>query len=113
MPTRVDSANWRQHFADLKSEGLDWFDFLSAIDRGDHVDVIARVADGSQARSALVVTAVSADLDSLTTLFAGAGWYERETREMFGIGFTGLTDQRPLLHRFFAEPPPLRKVLSP
>ncbi|MDO8733055.1 MAG: NADH-quinone oxidoreductase subunit C [Actinomycetota bacterium] len=109
MPTRIDSEVWLQHFAQLKSEGLGWFDFLTAIDRGDHVDVVARVTDQSQSRSALVTTAVSVEVASLTSLYAGAAWYERETLEMFGIGFAGLTDQRPLLHRFFPDPPPLRK----
>lgn len=112
MPTRIDASTWLQHFARLQSEGLEWFDFLTAIDRGDHVDVVARIADSSQARSALVSTAVNSELDSLTSLFAGASWYERETQEMFGIRFTGLGDQRPLLHRVFADPPPMRKSAS-
>lgn len=113
MPTRIDAANWTAHFAELQADGMVWFDFLTAIDRGDHVDVIACVADSSHTTSALVVAAVEGELDSLTGLFAGASWYERETQEMFGIGFAGLTDQRPLLHRFFVNPPPLRKSASP
>ena len=110
MPTRIDCATWVEHFADLQAKGLDWFDFLSAVDRGDHVDVIARVADHACAKSALVATAVFSELDSLSGLYAGASWYERETQEMFGIRFTGLADQRPLIRRTFLEPPPLRKT---
>lgn len=109
MPTRVEPADWLQHFSQLKTQGLHWFDFLTAIDRGDHVDVVARVADSSLTRSAFVTTAVSTELQSLTSVFAGAGWYERETAEMFGIRFIGLIDQRPLLHRVHPDPPPLRK----
>jgi len=109
MPTRIDASMWLQHFARLQSEGLEWFDFLTAIDRGDHVDVVARIADSSQSRSALVSTAVISELESLTSLFAGASWHERETQEMFGIGFTSLSDQRPLLRRALADPPPMRK----
>ncbi|MDO9485446.1 MAG: NADH-quinone oxidoreductase subunit C [Actinomycetota bacterium] len=109
MPTRVEPAGWLQHFSQLKTQGLHWFDFLTAIDRGDHVDVVARVTDSSLTNAAFVTTAVSTELQSLTSLFEGAAWYERETAEMFGIRFVGLTDQRPLLHREFPDPPTLRK----
>ncbi len=112
MPDRVDPQMWLEHFAQLKSEGLSWFDFLTAIDRGNHVDVIARVADATHSRSALVATAVVVELQSLTSVFAGASWYERETHEMYGVDFIGLSDQRPLLHRFFTDPAPMRKSLS-
>ncbi|MDP2013033.1 MAG: NADH-quinone oxidoreductase subunit C [Actinomycetota bacterium] len=112
-PIRVDAATWIEHFAGLKAQGFVWFDFLSAIDRGDHVDVIACVADLSHSQSALVTTAVSVELDSLSGLFVGARWYERETQEMFGIGFIGLVDQRPLIRRSFLNPPPLRKTATP
>ena len=109
-PTRVDPAAWLMHFAGLRDEGMVWFDFLTAIDRGDHVDVIARVADPLQSISALVTTAVTNELDSLTIVYPGASWHERETQEMFGIRFRGLHDQRPLIYREFVDPPPLRKA---
>ena len=108
-PERVDASDWVQHFARLQSEGLRWFDFLTAIDRDDHVDVVGVVADSAHARSSMVVTAVFAELASLTGLFPGASWHERETQEMFGIRFIGLPDSRPLIHRSFMAPPPMRR----
>ena len=51
---------------------------------------------------------------SLTPLFAGAAWHERETHEMFGIDFEGFVDGsgrglRPLLLPDGFEGTPLRK----
>ncbi|WP_281965532.1 NADH-quinone oxidoreductase subunit C [Serinicoccus marinus] len=53
-------------------------------------------------------------LASVTDLFAGAAWHERETHEMFGLGFTGFEDGtglglRPLLLPEGFEGTPLRK----
>jgi NADH-quinone oxidoreductase subunit C len=53
-------------------------------------------------------------LTSVTDLFAGAAWHERETAEMFGIGFEGFDDGtgmglRPLLLPDGFEGTPLRK----
>ena len=51
---------------------------------------------------------------SITDLWAGAAWHERETHEMFGIGFDGFEDGtgqglRPLLLPEGFEGTPLRK----
>lgn len=63
--------------------------------------VRTRIADG-------------APLPSITTLWRGAAWHERETHEMFGIEFTGFDDGsrlgvRPLLLPEGFEGNPLRK----
>lgn len=39
-----------------------------------------------------------AEIASLTTLFAGANWMERETYDFFGINFTGHPDLRRILN---------------
>jgi NADH-quinone oxidoreductase subunit C len=53
-------------------------------------------------------------LASLTGVFAGAAWHERETHEMFGLEITGFDDGsglgiRPLLLPDGFEGTPLRK----
>ena len=53
-------------------------------------------------------------LASITGVFAGAAWHERETYEMFGLAFDGFTDSsglglRPLLLPVGFEGTPLRK----
>ncbi len=37
------------------------------------------------------------EIDSVCDIFPGLEWHERETHEMFGIGFRGHPDLRPLL----------------
>ena len=48
-------------------------------------------------------------LATLTSVYAGANWHERETYEMFGIGFDGHPNLVPLLLPDGFEGNPLRK----
>jgi NADH-quinone oxidoreductase subunit C len=115
--------------------GMDYFDWLSAVDAPDGdppgVDVVLHVADS---RSAGPVTSTSTStravrrvllrarvpdddlrLPSLTAVWPGAAWHERETFEMFGVTFDGFDDGsgdwlRPLLLPDGFEGTPLRKT---
>lgn len=102
--------------------GMDFLDWLSAADQPDAdpagVDVVLHVADsGRAARRMLLRTRVpDADLQlpSLTGVWSGVAWHERETFEMFGVEFTGFDDRsgnglRPLLLPEGFEGTPLRK----
>ena len=46
---------------------------------------------------------------SITDIFRGAGWLEREVHDFFGIRFSGNPDLRPLLLPEDADYRPLRK----
>ncbi|MEU4906910.1 NADH-quinone oxidoreductase subunit C, partial [Streptomyces sp. NPDC022067] len=102
--------------------GCTYFDWLSAVDEpGTGFRVAAYVvalgtpgtpASGPGVRGLLVRTTVphdAATLPTATGVYAGAAWHERETHEMFGIGFTGHPGLAPLLLPDGFEGHPLRK----
>jgi NADH-quinone oxidoreductase subunit C len=92
---------------------LSYFDWLSAVDQeADGYDVVLHVYSIDRRHRALLRTRVSAAdpvLPSLAAVFPGAGWHERETYEMFGVGFTGHPGLTPLLLPDGFEGHPLRK----
>ncbi|MFG1909061.1 NADH-quinone oxidoreductase subunit C [Kribbella sp. NPDC048928] len=96
--------------------GFTFFDFLSASDElKAGFRVVTHLADfwgGSHVEHVLVRTLVpreGAVLPTLSELYAGANWHERETHEMFGIGFDGHPNLITLLLPDEFEGHPLRK----
>lgn len=136
---RVDPAEWWAEVAASRDAGYDFFDWLSAVDhtgaRGDGTHdepaeesghevgmlvVLHLMATGLESprplSRLLLETLVphGVGLDSVTSVFAGAAWHERETHEMFGVEFTGFDDGtghglRPLLLPAGFVGEPLRK----
>ena len=60
-------------------------------------------------RLRLAVPVEEAEVDSLTSLWPGANWLEREVWDMFGIGFRGHPDLKRILMYEGFEGHPLRK----
>jgi NADH-quinone oxidoreductase subunit C len=93
--------------------GMGFFDWLSAVDElADGFSVVCHLVNPDTHAHVLVRTRVPAEepvLATATTVFRGAAWHERETFEMFGIGFDGHADLRPLLLPEGFEGRPLRK----
>jgi NADH:ubiquinone oxidoreductase subunit C len=96
--------------------GLTFFDFLTASDElTDGFRVVTHLADfwgGAHVEHLLVRTLIPRDkpvLPTLSELYAGANWHERETYEMFGITFEDHPNLLPLLLPDGFEGNPLRK----
>lgn len=53
------------------------------------------------------------EVDTISGVFAGANWHERETHDFFGIKFIGHPDLSPLLLPEDADFHPLRKDFTP
>lgn len=109
---RIDASEWITEFAAFAQQGMIWFDFLAVIDRGENSEVLARVVNTHSQESAFVSTIVTGSIVSLTKIYPGAAWYEREAHEMFGVTFSGLADSRPLLFRKIPETSPMRKTVT-
>lgn len=120
----VGAGQWHAAVAAARDEGFALLDWLSAVDRTDDetapgFDVVCHLYDVSTpgALRGLLLTTRVADgepLASVTDVFPGAAWHERETHEMFGIPVEGFDDGtglglRPLLLPDGFEGTPLRK----
>jgi NADH-quinone oxidoreductase subunit C len=90
-----------------------FFDWLSAYDdKAAGLAVVAHVWSVGRCESVMLRTRVARDagrLPTLTGVWAGAAWHERETFEMFGISFDGHPQLVPLLLPEGFEGNPLRK----
>jgi NADH-quinone oxidoreductase subunit C len=129
----VPRERWHDALALARSDGgMDMLDWLSAVDEPDGdpagVDVVAHLVDTRSGRHVggpggpgmvrlLARTRLPMDdlaVASVTDLWPGAAWHERETHEMFGVRFDGFDDRtgqglRPLLLPDGFEGTPLRK----
>ncbi|WP_347350485.1 NADH-quinone oxidoreductase subunit C [Intrasporangium sp.] len=122
--TDVPLDEWAAVVGEHAAQGFSYFDWLTAVDETDAAqepgfDVVVHLMDVSapeRLSSVLLRTRVpdGAVVASLTPVFRGAAWHERETHEMFGIDFAGFDDGtglglRPLLLPDGFEGTPLRK----
>ena len=90
-----------------------YFDWLSAYDDTEAgIAVVVRLWSLANREGLLIRTRVPREggrLPSLTGLFSGADWHERETFEMFGVAFDDHPNLVPLLLPDGFEGNPLRK----
>jgi NADH:ubiquinone oxidoreductase subunit C len=98
----VPTEQWTA-FAAFAKETLDCrlFAFLSAVDwKEAGLDVVVRVDDTRGGLGLVMKTRLGpgvASCPSLTTVYRGANWMERECYDMFGIRFDGHPDLRRIL----------------
>jgi NADH-quinone oxidoreductase subunit C len=112
----LDGSRWVEAATavrDAPATAMRFFDWLSAYDDGAAgLAVVARVYSLDHHRGVVLRTSVPKDrpeIASLTQVWAGANWHERETFEMFGVVFTGHPNLVPLLLPDGFEGNPLRK----
>ncbi len=93
--------------------GCRWFDFLTAYDElAEGFSVVVHAWSLTHRHHVVLRTRVPRDdarLPTLTGVWRGANWHERETFEMFGVVFDGHPNLVPLLLPDGFEGNPLRK----
>jgi NADH-quinone oxidoreductase subunit C len=113
----VDPADWVAA-AEFARDALscDFFDWLTAVDELDRdpagLRVVLHVYSTTGRHHLLLRTLLAAPqphLPSLTPVYRGANWHERETAEMFGAVFDGHPNPLPLLLPDGFDGHPLRK----
>lgn len=122
----VDVHDWHDRVNQAHAEGFTFFDFLTVIERESDqrlvgvqppiFEILVRVTQPNFVHAltlSTVITSADPRLISITDIYPGADWHERECAEMFGVEFTGNLSHALLRHENVGAPP-LRKsvVLS-
>ncbi|MGC8835905.1 MAG: NADH-quinone oxidoreductase subunit C [Infirmifilum sp.] len=124
--TRVQSKNrvslddLLKEVEKLTSSGFTHLVAITAVDRGDKIEVIYHFSslNGSIVHLSVEVSKQAPVVPTLTSIVPGAAYYERETEELFGLKVEGLhnTSQRrfilPDCYPQDAPPPLLKEVKS-
>lgn len=112
----VPAGRWLQAVTRARDEAsllCNYFDMLCGVDeQADGFGVVVNLWSTTYRHRLLLRTVVPRDapqLASLTGVFRGAAWHERETHEMFGVIFEGHPNLVPLLLPDGFGAHPLRK----
>lgn len=113
---RVPAEEWGVFAQAAKDAGFDFCCDVTAVDwlraRPDRYEVVANLLSMSQRVRLRMITTVGRDdptVSSLTPIWPGAGFAEREAYDMFGIVFDGHPDLTRILMPDEWEGHPLRK----
>ena len=104
---RHDARCSFEQLADLA--GVDYLDFPGASDRYAVVYTLLSVTKGHRLWVKCLVNDPSPEVPSVTDIWRGADWMEREVWDMFGVRFSGHPDLRRILTWEGFESHPLRK----
>jgi NADH-quinone oxidoreductase subunit C len=113
--TEVLPQDWLATVEVLRADGFDYFDWLGCVDeigRRDCFRIVLVVRDlAHRAKPRMLNCSLPRDdprIETVSGVFAGAAWHEREVAELFGVEFVGGERRRLLLNPGF-EGRPLRK----
>ena len=108
----VAPAEWLAEVTTAHDEGYRFFDVLTAVDlEQEGFEVVLRLWDVARRLGCVLrcrCPREHAVLPTITPVYAGAGWHERATAELFGITFEGHPVEHLLLPERF-DGHPLRK----
>lgn len=114
MNEAVPRGSWVSAVAAARDAGYGWFDWLDCVDeigRSNEFRLVVQVLDRTTGMVRRLETRIDRDTAEVATLslvYAGAGWAEREIHDLFGVHFRG-GDDTPLLLEDRYSGHPLRK----
>ncbi len=100
LDLEIPGGNYTDAVQFLKEDeelGLDLLLQLSAIDWGDHFDILVHLLstrDGHKLFLRCRVEKEEAEIESISAIYRGAEWHEREVYDLFGIRFCNHPDMR-------------------
>jgi NADH-quinone oxidoreductase subunit C len=113
---RVPAARYHELVETLRDDdafACDFLDFVSAVDKGEGTfDVVTQlysITHGHGVRVKVECAGETPSVPTISDLYPGANWHERETWELFGIVFEGHPQLVKLLLPEPFEGFPLRK----
>ncbi|MDO5500020.1 MAG: NADH-quinone oxidoreductase subunit C [Propionibacteriaceae bacterium] len=114
MNRAVPATEWVGTVAAERDAGFRYFDWLDCVDeigRSNEFRLVLQLLDRSSGQTKRLETRTDRDdpqVPTLSELFAGAAWAEREIHDLFGVTFLG-GDGTPLLLPSRYAGHPLRK----
>jgi len=76
----------------LRNNGFDFLEAISGVDYEDRMEVIYNIASYTSSERLMLTVRIPKEnpvLPSVTGVWKGANWHEREAYDMFGIKFRG------------------------
>lgn len=101
----------KEIFKFLKEKGFGFLSFITAVDYKENLEVVYAVRNIPDKEIILLKTSLKdkEEIESISDIYAGANWMEREIYDLFGIKFKNHPDLRRILLPDDYEGHPLRK----
>lgn len=93
----VAKENILPFLKEKKEEGFDTLLMISGVDYKDHLEVLYHLLSSKNNTRIIVKTKTDGEVDSVTSLWKGADWHERETWDLVGIKFKNHPNLRRIL----------------
>lgn len=92
----VESSQWQAQATEMKQKGFVRCEWLTATHNGgDAFEISLMLSSEDLTESLILTTEIDTSIESLTNVYSGVSFHEREVAQMFGVEFIGNNDSRP------------------